>query len=63
MNYCKKKCFSRKRSKISPFNTIGTVAQSLFGILDSDYVDEMTKTISEAKSDKYHIIQTSARRA
>lgn len=48
--------FSNKRSKRSPFNIVVTVSLSLFGTLDSDNLEEMAKTINDAKSEKYNFI-------
>ena len=45
-----------KRVKRSPFNIIGNIAHSLFGVLDTDYAEEMSKTINQAKGEQDHII-------
>lgn len=51
-----KEVFSARRSKRGAFNIVGNIARSLFGVLDSDYAEEMEKTINRGKEEKGHIV-------
>ncbi|XP_058987951.1 uncharacterized protein LOC131806981 [Musca domestica] len=50
-----KELFTNRRFKRSPFNIVGNIARSLFGVLDADYAEEMSKTISKARIEHEHM--------
>ncbi|XP_058978628.1 uncharacterized protein LOC131802429 [Musca domestica] len=50
-----KELFTNRRFKRSPFNIVGNTARSLFRVLDADYTEEMSKTISKARIEHEHM--------
>lgn len=52
-----KELFATGRRKRGAFNIVGNVARSLFGVLDSDYANEMSDTIKRAKGETDYIVK------
>ncbi|XP_073831613.1 uncharacterized protein [Musca autumnalis] len=50
-----KELFVNRRLRRSPFNIVGNIARSLFGVLDADYAEEISKTINRAKNEHDHM--------
>ncbi|KAM8718736.1 hypothetical protein ACLKA7_001449 [Drosophila subpalustris] len=44
------------RKRRSPFNTVGNIANSLFGVLDSNYANEMTKVIKKVQTNEKFVL-------
>ncbi|XP_073841407.1 uncharacterized protein [Musca autumnalis] len=50
-----KELFINRRLRRSPFSIVGNIARSLFGVLDADYAEEMSKTINRARNEQDHM--------
>lgn len=45
------------RVKRGAINLIGNVANSLFGVLDSDYAERLSQTIDEIKNNENYLLK------
>lgn len=50
-----KELFTNRPFKRSSFNIVGNIEHALFGVLDSDYAEEVLKTINKAKLEHDHM--------
>ncbi|KAL7742977.1 hypothetical protein ACLKA6_011344 [Drosophila palustris] len=44
------------RTRRSPFDAVGNIANSLFGVLDSNYANEMTKVIKKVETNEEFVL-------